>query len=155
MILEERCPSAFLGSGSVHFEIQLDEQAPVQLQSEVQIYNAGRRSGIPTIYLSAYLNEPVRGQFIATAKIKKIHNGIYRTKATVVLPKIAAGRGSITSFNLRIKRRLPLNGKPFSPITARCPSGKLQAHISGKFVEYATSEANTATTEILRTCIGR
>jgi hypothetical protein len=155
MTLEERCPSAFLGNGSVHFEIQLDEQEPIQLQSELQIYNAGRKSGIPTIYFSAYLDRPVPGLWLATAKIKKTDNGIYRTKVTVAFPKVAGGGGSITSFNMRIKKRLSLNGKPFSPVTARCPNGKLQAHFSGEFFDYATSEATNTSTEILRTCTGR
>jgi hypothetical protein len=155
MTLAERCRSAIIGKGIAHFEIKLGEAAPIPVQGRLQIINAGREGGIPTLLVSTYITVPTPAEIVATVQIKKIDDGRYGTEATVTLPKIAGGGGSVTSFEARIKRRLPLEGKRFSPVTAKCPDGKLAIHVTGTFLDYETSETTTTSSDILRTCTGR
>jgi hypothetical protein len=153
--LAELCPTSIIGSGQMQIEIQFPEAAPTEVHSHLKILNGAKRDGIKNLYLAGSLSGPVpHSEIVVTAQIKKIHNGRFGTAVTITFPKIAGGSGSITSLDLRIKRRLLLDGKRFSPVTARCPDGKLQAHISGEFFDYATSEATNSSTEFLRTCTG-
>jgi hypothetical protein len=153
--LAELCPTSNIGSGQMWIEIQFPEAAPIELHSQLKILNGAKRDGVQSLYLVGSFAGPVPSEIVATAQIKKIHNGRFVTAVTITFPKIAGGSGSITSLDLRIKRRLLVDGKRFSPVTARCPDGKLQAHFSGEFFDYATSETTNSSTEILRTCTGR
>lgn len=153
--LAEACPDSIIGTGAMALEIQLAEGAPIATSSSIRIFNGPRRDGARTIYLAGYITAPVPAGIIETARLKKVDDGRYGSEMTVAIPKIAGGSGSITSLDLRIKRRLRLAGKWFSPITASCPDGKLQIHDKATFFNYETGETTTAAGELLRTCVGR
>ena len=118
------------------------------------IFNGTRKNGTRTLYLSTYIAVPTPAWIMASAQIKQAHDGPYGTEAVISFPKIAGGSGSIASFNFRIKKRLPLEGKWYSPITARCPNGSLQFRDTATFFNYETSETFRARSEVLRTCAG-
>lgn len=151
----EICAGASIGAGTAEFQLTYPEGVPVLAKSDLQIYNGGRRDGLTTFYISASIPWPTPKQVVAKIKIKKIDKGRYGSEAVISVPKVAGEHGSLVSFNLAIKRRLLLDGKRVSPITARCPDGKLQAHFIGSFFDYGKDEATRIDSESLRTCTGR
>jgi hypothetical protein len=151
----ERCRPAIIGRGTMTLEIAFAEAQPIPVQSRVQIINGTRKHGIRTLYLATYISVPTPAEIVTTVQIKAIHNGRYGSEATMRFPKIAGGSGSITSLNLRIKKQLPFEAKRFSPVSAKCPDGKLQLHDTATFFNYETSETLIAAEELRRTCTGR
>jgi hypothetical protein len=155
MTPQEECRGAFIGKGTAHFEIHLSESEPIQVQSALQIFNLGRKEGDSTFVALAHIAAPTAAVIIVTIKIKKRQNGRYGTEAAITIPKIAGGSGSITHLNLRIKKQLPFEGQRFSPVTARCPDGKLRFHDTATFFNYESSEALYASSTLPRICTGR
>ena len=124
MTPQEECRGAFVGKGTAHFEIRLEEAEPIRVRSGLQIFNLGRKNGIPTLTadLVTRIPVPTPALLIATIRIKGIPRGRYGSEATITFPKIAGGSGSITSLDLRLKKQLPFNGKRFSPIASSAPT---------------------------------
>jgi hypothetical protein len=155
MAPQEECRGAFIGKGTVHIEIHFEETEPIQVQSGLQIFNLGRKEGVPTFVALAHIAVPTPALIAITIKIEKIQNGRYGSEATITFPKIAGGNGSITHLDLRIKKQLPFDDQRFSPVTARCPAGELLLHDTATFFNYETSETLYASSTLPRTCTGR
>ena len=136
------CPKAIIGTGKTTVEVQFPEQNPINVNSELLVFNGGFSGGTTTLYIHAYFSAPVTGAIVTTLKIKKVHNGRYGLKTVATIPKIAGGSGSVKSFNLKINKK--------GVLTAKCPDGKLQAKATAKFSD--GTQAGPAT--ILRTCTG-
>ena len=136
------CPKAIIGTGKTTVEVQFPEQKPIDVNSELLVFNGGFSGGTTTLYIHAYFSAPVTGAIVTTLKIKKVHNGRYGLKTVATIPKIAGGSGSVKTFNLTINKK--------GVLTAKCPDGKLQAKATAKFAD--GTQAGPAT--ILRTCTG-
>jgi hypothetical protein len=152
---EKICKNAIVGSGTTTAEVELAESKPVLVNSKLLVFNGGERGGVTTLFVHAYFSAPVSGAIVSTVKIKKIHHGRYGLLSTATIPKIAGGAGSIKAFSLKIDKKFTYKGKKVSVLTAKCPDGKLQAHLTAKFHNYKTGEDSSASTEILRTCTGK
>jgi hypothetical protein len=144
------CKSAIIGEGKTNVEIAFPEQNPIPVSSKLLVFNGGTAGGTTTMFIHAYITVPTPAAIVTTLKIKKIHNGRYGLKTVATIPKIAGGSGSVTSFSLKIDKKYTYKGKKVSVLTAKCPDGKLQAHVTGVF-----SDGTRASTEILRTCTGK
>jgi hypothetical protein len=149
------CKSALVGTGKTTAEIEFAESKPLDVPSELLVFNGGEKGGVTTLFVHAYFNRPTPGAIVTTVKIKKIHNGRYGTLSIASIPKIAGGSGSVKSFSLTINKKFTVGGKKVSVLSAKCPDGKLQAHVDAKFLNYKTGETTNASTEILRTCTGK
>jgi hypothetical protein len=149
------CKSALIGSGKTTIEIEFPESKPIPVNSELLVFNGGEKGGVTTFYIHAYITVPTPAAVVTTVKIKKIHNGRYGMKSVATIPKIAGGSGSVTSFALKIDKKFTYKGKKVSVLSAKCPDGKLQAHVEATFFNYKTSATTKAATEILRTCTGK
>jgi hypothetical protein len=147
---EAICKDAIIGSGTTQAEVEFPEQKPIAVNSKLLVFNGGFKGGVTTLYIHAYFTAPVTGAIVTTLKIKKVHNGRYGLKTVATIPKIAGGSGSVTSFSLKIDKKFTYKGKKVSVLTAKCPDGKLQAHVTGVF-----SDGTRASTEIIRTCTGK
>jgi hypothetical protein len=147
---EKACPTAIIGSGQATAEIEFAEQPPILAKSKIIAFNGGFKGGVTTLYIHAYLSSPVSAAIVTTVKTKRIHKGRYGLLTTVSVPKIAGGAGSVVSFNLKIDKKYTYKGKKVSVLSAKCPDGKLQAHVTASF-----SDGTKAATEILRTCVGK
>ncbi len=152
---EKICKAALIGSGTTNIEVEFAESKPIPVKSKLLVFNGGEKGGVTTIYLHAYITVPTPAAVVTTVKIKKIHNGRYGTKSVATIPKIAGGSGSITSFALKIDKKFTYKGKKVSVLKAKCPDGKLQAHVNATFFNYTTGQTTKASTEILRTCTGK
>lgn len=149
------CPNALVGNGKVVAEVEFPESKPIEVPSELLVFNGGEAGGVTTLYIHAYFSAPVTGAIVTTVKIKKVHHGRYGLESIASIPKIAGGSGSVKSFSLTINKKFTYKGKKVSVLSAKCPDGKLQAHVDAKFKNYKTNELTNASTEILRTCTGK
>jgi hypothetical protein len=146
----EACPDAIIGEGKATAAIAFPEQGDVLASSKIVVFNGGESGGVITLYIHAYLTVPVPAAIVTTVKIKKIHHGRYGTLSTASIPKIAGGSGSVVSFNLKIDKKYTYKGKRISVLTAKCPDGKLQAHVTALF-----ADGTRASAEIIRSCTGK
>jgi hypothetical protein len=138
---EKACKSAIIGTGQTKVEVQFPEQAPIEVDSKLIVFNGGYSGGTTTLFIHAYFSAPVTGAIVTTVKIKKHKNGRYGLKSVATIPKIAGGSGSVKSFNLNITKK--------GVLTAKCADGKLQAHATAMFADNTKASAT-----IIRTCTG-
>ncbi|MGN6258579.1 MAG: hypothetical protein ACTHN3_12660 [Solirubrobacterales bacterium] len=139
---EKVCKSAIIGTGTTNVEIQFPEQNPIPVTSKLLVFNGGTSGGKTTLFIHAYITVPTPAAIVTTVKIKKIHKGPYGLLSVASIPKIAGGSGSVTSFSLKV-------GNKKKVLSAKCPSGKLQAHATAKFADGTVAKAG-----IVRPCTG-
>lgn len=149
------CKSSLVGTGKTTAEVEFAESKPLDVPSELLVFNGGEKGGVTTLFIHAYFNNPIPGAIVTTVKIKKIHKGRYGLESIASIPKIAGGNGSVKSFSLTINKKFTYKGKKVSILSAKCPDGKIQAHVKANFKNYKTNENVSASTEILRTCTGK
>lgn len=147
---QKACPDAIIGKGTTGVEILFPESKKVQVSSKLLVFNGGESGGVVTYYIHAYITVPVPAAIVTTVKIKKIHHGRYGLLATATIPKIAGGSGSVTSFSLKIDKKFTYKGKKVSVISAKCPDGKLQAHVTAIF-----ADGTKAAADVIRSCTGK
>jgi hypothetical protein len=111
--------------------------------SKLLVFNGGEKGGKTTLFIHAYFSNPISGAIVTTVTIKKHKHGRFGTQAIAKIPQITGGNGSITSFELEIKKKV--HGK--NPISSTCTDGKLKVHVLGKF-----EDGTKAETEIIRAC---
>ena len=147
---EKACRSSIIGSGTTDVEILFEESKPVPVHSKLVVFNGGVSGGTTTLYVHAYITFPVPAAIVTTVKIKKIHKGPYGYSFKATIPKIAGGSGSVTSFNLKIHKIFNFKGKKVSVLSAKCPTGKLQAHGTAVF-----TDGTRLSTGIVKPCTGK
>jgi len=128
------CKPAKVGEGKTDVEIAFAEQKPFIAHSKLLAFNGGVSGGKTTIYIHAYLSNPVSAAVVTTVKVSKIHNGRYGTKSVATIPPIA-GEGAVRNFQLELFRTFTYKGKKQSYLLAKCPDGKLQAKAESIFRE--------------------
>jgi hypothetical protein len=114
-----RCPRAIVGTGHVGALIATGAGPPVYASSLLTIFNGPRQEGHPTAIFHARTTVPGTQNFVITVPIER-RAGSFRYRATVDIPPIAAGLGSLTHLDVDIGRRYRFQGKKRSYISARC-----------------------------------
>jgi hypothetical protein len=140
---EKACGSALIGTGQATAQVEFAEQKPITVNSKVLVFSGGESGGKATMFIHAFFSQPVSGAIVTTVTITKHKHGRFGTLAVAKIPQITGGFGSITSFNLNIKKNVM--GK--NPISSKCEDGKLKVHVLGKF-----ENGTKAETEIIRAC---
>lgn len=123
------CANAIVGSGRIEAMISL-ASGPVMARSPLTIFNGPREGGHPTVVLHARTTVPGTQVFAIVVPIER-RRGEYRYRATLEVPVIAAGFGSITFVEVEIGRRYSSGGKQRSYVAARCRDGILRTR--GRF----------------------
>jgi hypothetical protein len=141
------CGPALIGEGKATAQVEFTEQAPINVQSKVLVFNGGESGGKTTFYIHAYFSQPVSGAIVTTGTITKHKHGRFGTLGVFKIPQITGGSGSITKFNLEIFKSVKVGGKTYNPISSKCEDGKLKVHVLGKF-----EDGTKAETEIVRAC---
>lgn len=131
---EKACPNAIVGKGKTDVEIAFAEQNPFIIHSKLLAFNGGVSGGKTTIYIHAFLSNPVSAAVVTTVKVSKIHNGRFGTKSVATIPPIA-GDGAVRKFQLSFFRMFTYKGKKQSYLLAKCPDGKLEAKAKSIFRE--------------------
>ena len=137
------CKSALIGEGQTTAQVAFAEQKPISVPSKLLLFNGGEKGGKITWYVHAYFSNPISGAIVSTVTIQKKKNGRFGTYSVTKIPQITGGSGSITSFNLKIKKSVG----GVNPISAKCTDGKLKVHVQAKF-----EDGTKAETEIVRAC---
>jgi hypothetical protein len=137
------CKSALIGEGKATAQVAFAEQSPINVNSKILVFSGGEKGGKATMYVHAYFSNPISGAIVTTVTITKHKHGRFGTLAVAKIPQITGGSGSITKFNLEIKK----NVAGHNPISAKCTDGKLKVHVLGKF-----EDGTKAETEIIRPC---
>jgi hypothetical protein len=120
------CSGAIVGTGKVEALISLGGGL-VPASSPLTLFNGPPVAGDPTVILHARTTVPGTQTFAIVVPIER-RRGAFRYRATVNLPPIAAGLGSITRIKVKIGRRFSAGGKARSYVSAHCSDGILQTH---------------------------
>jgi hypothetical protein len=124
-----RCPGAIVGTGRAEAMISVGSQK-LLASSPITLFNGPRLGGKPTVILHARTTVPAVEDFVITIPIEK-RGGAFRYRATIDVPPIAGGSGSLVHLDAAVGKRYRLRGKPRSYVTARCGDGVLRTH--GRF----------------------
>ena len=117
-----RCPNAIVGTGHISALITREDGPPILSGSPITFFNGPRQAGHPTVILHARTTVPATQNFVITIPIEK-RGGLYRYRATVDVPPIAAGRGSLVHLDVKVGKRYRYRGSERSYTTARCGDG--------------------------------
>jgi len=145
--VEKACKDAIIGSGETTVSVQFPEQAPIPAKSPLLVFNGGQSGNTTTLYIHAYLTQPITTAIVTTVKIKKSGNGL---KTVTTVPKIANGAGSVKDFSLKIDKKFTYKGKKVSVLSAKCVGGKITANVTAKFYDGSQLKA-----QVLRTCTSK
>jgi hypothetical protein len=125
-----RCANAIVGTGHASAMIAREGQAPVLASSPLTFFNGPLLEGKPTVILHARITVPVVQNFVITIPVEK-RPGRFRYRATLDLPPIAGGHGSLTHIDAAIGKRYRFGGVERSYVAARCGDGIIRTH--GRF----------------------
>jgi hypothetical protein len=121
-----RCSKAVVGSGRVTAMIGLSG-GPITASSPLTIFNGPRQAGHQTAVLHARTTVPAVQTFVITVPIER-RPGEFRYRATIDVPPIAAGLGSLTHIDATVGRRYRSGGSKRSYVSARCSDNVLRTH---------------------------
>jgi hypothetical protein len=124
-----RCAGAIIGTGHVDALITLQSGA-VKASSPVTFFNGPRQEGSPTVILHARTTVPAVQTFVITIPIEQ-RAGEFRYRATIDVPPIAAGLGSLVHLDAKIGKHYRYRGRERSYTAARCSDGVLRTR--GRF----------------------
>lgn len=124
------CRKAIVGSGSTTVRVAFAESKPFHSSGPLVLFNGGVRRGVTTMYIHAYVNVPAPTAIVTTVKIKRVRKGRFGTRAIARIPVIAGGSGSLTRFNMTIKRGFQFRGRRQSYLLARCADRRFFARAS-------------------------
>lgn len=113
------CKKALIGSGKTDVELQEPESSPVQLKSDLLVFNGGKKGSKTTLLIHAFLKQPVTASVVTTVVVSKHKNGRYGLKSVATIPKIAGYAGSVKEFSLKINKK--------GYLLAKCPDGHIDA----------------------------
>jgi hypothetical protein len=120
----ERCAEAIVGTGSANVETAFPENKPMNIETELAVYNAGIRGRETRLWIYGYLSPIEPGPVLVPVRIRRVNNGRYGWKAVATVPSILKGHGSITELDLTLQKRI---------LAANCPGDKLQGTIRSRF----------------------
>jgi hypothetical protein len=129
------CGNAIVGEGTAGFDFHFPEQPPIPAKVKLIIYNFGPEAGPATLYAYIYVARPITIALFVPIRIDGIQEGRFASRATVTVPKIANGAGSLTSIRMKIGKSFVRNGQRVSVLTAKCPNGKTPTRVKAKFFD--------------------
>lgn len=115
------CPGAIVGTGHAGVALGSGGQ-PLLVSSPLTFFNGPRLAGKPTVIMHARISVPAVQTFVITIPVEK-RGGSYRYRATIEVPPIAGGRGSLTHLDASIGKRYRSGGRERSYVSARCGDG--------------------------------
>lgn len=139
-----RCPGAIVGSGHAGMLISEEGQPPLAVSAPLTFFNGPRLEGKQTVIMQARITVPAVQSFVITIPIEK-RGGLYSYRATVDVPPIAGGHGSLTHLDAKIGKRYRSGGVERSYISARCGNGVFQTRGRFTFADGTVIEGSVYT----------
>lgn len=127
------CRGAIVGSGRIEALISLGPNL-IPASSPLTIFNAPRVEGHPAVVLHAQTTQPATQTFAVVVPITR-RSGEYRYRATIEIPTIFGGLGSLVHLDAELGRRYEAGGKRRSYVSARCTDNILRTHGSFTFAD--------------------
>lgn len=140
------CRGAIVGHGFVTIVIFFAE-TPVRFRHELLIFNGGRRGGVTTFFIRAYLIAPTPQAIVSTVKVQRKRRGPFGTLATVTIPSFVGGDASITSFHVELGKKPDRDGRQVDVLSAKCRAGGLRARVASRL-----ADGSRYYTTIIRPC---
>lgn len=125
----EACAKAIVGRGHVE-AIVASDTGPVPVAAPLTIFNGPEVEGHPTALLHARTTFPVPQTYAIVVPIER-RRGAFRYRATLDVPPLAGGLGSISHVDVDVGRRFKAGGRERSYASARCSDGIIVTH--GRF----------------------
>jgi hypothetical protein len=125
------CRGAIVGKGRIEALITLGPNL-IPASSALTIFNAPPVEGHPAVVIHAQTTEPATQTFAIVVPITR-RSGEYRYRATIDVPPIFGGLGSLTHLNAELDRRYEADGVRRSYVSARCTDNILRTHGSFTF----------------------
>jgi hypothetical protein len=144
------CGKAIVGEGTVGFDFYIAEALPIPAKSKLILYNGGAEDGVTTLFAYTYFAQPFTTTLVMPIQIEAIQGGGFANRTTVTVPKVAGGSGSLTSFDLKIRKDFVRKGERVSVLTAKCPAGKLHARAEANF-----ADGTSLRFPLVRACVPR
>jgi hypothetical protein len=119
------CAKSLVGTGEVAAAISEPDLGPIRLRSPLSLFNGPRVGGHPTVVAHAHSSYPKPEKYVVVIPIER-RDGPYSYRATIEVPTIADGNGSLTHVDARIGRRYRSGGKRRSYVSARCRDGIME-----------------------------
>lgn len=127
--IEKECGEAVVGRGKASFSISFPSFPSTPESSKVVLFNGEARGRATMLfYAVAQVKVPVPQLVVAEIRVKRVKKGRYGWQATVKVPVIAGGSGSLTGVSLRLHRLFGRTAKK-SFLSAGCRDGRLQLKI--------------------------
>jgi hypothetical protein len=130
----KKCADALVGRGYANVLSAFPETTPMNIETELTVYNAGARGEETRLWIYGYLWPIQAGPIYVPVKVRKVSNGVYGWKAIASVPTIFEGHGSITDLNLTLQKRV---------LAASCPGGKLSAKSRSTFSDGTVVESTS------------
>ncbi|MEX0973536.1 MAG: hypothetical protein WDZ46_09815 [Solirubrobacterales bacterium] len=111
------CRAALVGRGTVDTALRFPEGRRSRATARLLLFNAGNK-----LFMHIYATEPVEGTFIVPLKISTSRKGRFATTLSARFPRIAAGFGQVTGFQMTLKRTFRHRGKKRSYLLGGCPA---------------------------------
>lgn len=112
-----RCRRAVVGRGAFRAEVELGGE--VSARGKIIAFNS-RIHGSPALLLHFFARAPVRFTLVVPLKISHRGRGEFGTLLRTRVPRLAAGLGSVTRFDLTLGRRYSAGGGRRSYLSASC-----------------------------------
>ena len=103
------CKSALIGEGQRPPRWRSPNRNRSTSTRRSCVFNGGEKGGKATMFIHAYFANPISGAIVTTVTITKHKHGRFGTLAVAKIPQITGGSGSITKFNLKIKKNVAGN----------------------------------------------
>jgi hypothetical protein len=137
------CQGAIVGQGQLG-AVVVAGSSTYQAQAPLTIFNGVPQEGRPTVILHAQTTSPATQTFAIVVPIER-RRGAFRYRATVNVPPIFGGNGSLTHLELEVGRRFRAGGKARSYVSARCSDSVLETRgrftfASGLLIEGAVAK---------------
>lgn len=141
------CPTAIVGGGKTTVEVAFPDQTPFSATGPLVFFNGGKKGGVTTLLIHAYVAVPAPTAIVTTVRITRISKGHFGTRAVASIPTIAGGSGSVTDFDFTVNRNYTYKGKKKSYLLAKCATGKFYAYATAQF-----TNGDRVSGGIVRTC---
>jgi hypothetical protein len=149
--VEAACGGAIVGGGSVQIEIAHPGAPPILAESRLLAVNGGSSGTTTTFFLHAYLNSPTSEAVVVPVTLRKLPKGTFGLRARIAVPTIAAGTGSLASFDLTFARRLYTSkGRKHGYLMGKCVDSNFVFDAESRFVE-----GNLARGTLVTACLPR
>lgn len=117
------CASSIIGTGFADAKVTFPDQAPIDANSAVTLFNGAPVGGNPQIIIHAYLTIPAPTTFIVPGVLHKVGGG--KQSITFQVPPIAGGYGTLVHFDTSIGRKFKRGRRTHSYANAKCATGTI------------------------------